>query len=314
MFAALLGPALSFGSSLISGLGARQSAKKQQKLQAAYEYQNFMLQQARNEQNAAQGRQIVAMYDPATRAVGDAMKAGFNPVTWLGAMGGMYSAMTQHGWNLQVGQDYFQNAPTAQVPSTMEAFGGALTAGVNTFLSDRRVAQSQDFQREMLNTQISAIQRNGGRPTSAMGVPASQRTFFGSGQLPYAVTAGPIGSAKSTGELGFSVPEPGKAEVTSPWGYGTRVNPNVMDAGAYTQRYGEAEVAEMGIWGYNTAQDLSWRYFGRTIGGAASQGWRTIFGYPVLNDGARGVTWGKPDTSYNPGELPGFGYSTGGRF
>lgn len=329
MFAALLGPALSFGSSLISGLGARQSAKKQAKIQAAYEYQNYLLQQQdnerntaltqwKNEQNYMLGGEVLARWDR-NKLVQDADRMGFNPVTYANAFGPSYAAMEQFGWQLRspeilLTNSYMQNAPTTQVPSTTEAFGSALQAGVNTFLADQRLAQSQDFQREMLATQIAAIQRNGGRPTSAMNVPAAQRTFFGSGQIPYAVAAGSQRTQKIPGELGFSDWKPGDVDVTSPYGYGVRANPNVADAGAVTQRLGESELLELGVAGYNLAQDLSWMYFGRTVGGAAKQGYRTLFGYPEYNDGARGQSWGLPDRSYNPG-LPGSGgYRTGGTF
>lgn len=206
MFAALLGPALSFGSSLISGLGARQSAKKQQKMQAAYEFVNSVrkehennvnrgLIENKNTQNYNLGADIHRRFDH-MRIAEDGYNAGFNPVTWLNAMGGTYGAMQQLGYQLkspEVYQEsqYYATAPTAQVPSVMEAVGGALSAGVNTYLADARVEQSQNFQRELLQTQISAIQRNGGRPLK-IGNPVapSATTFFGSGSIPYAVSAG----------------------------------------------------------------------------------------------------------------------------
>lgn len=205
MFQALIGPALSFGSSLISGLGARQSAKKQQKMQAAYEYQNYLLQERANNYNrnitenrnslmAGYGDEVLKQWNP-TNIAKHADAAGFNPATWLMGMGGSYASMQQYGYELKRPElvydtPYMQNAPTAQVPSVGEAVGGALQAGVNTYLSDQRAIDSRNFQREMMATQIAAIQANRGRPGSAMGVPASQRTFFGSGEIPYAVGAG----------------------------------------------------------------------------------------------------------------------------
>lgn len=180
MFQALLGPLLSFGSSLLSGFGAQQSAKKQQKLQQAYEYQAWQVRQ-----NVAS--EILGKYDFKNIPV-HAAEAGFNPVTYLGALGGSYGAMHQMAYSFK-GQA--QAAPTVQVPSGLEVFGGALSAGVGTYLADERVRQSQDFQRQMLQTQISAIQRNGGKPLKlASAVPAANTTFFGSGSIPYSVTAG----------------------------------------------------------------------------------------------------------------------------
>lgn len=193
MFQALLGPLLSFGSSLLSGFGAQQSAKKQQKLQQAYEYQAWQVRQ-----NVAS--EILGKYDFKNIPT-DAAAAGFNPVTYLGALGGSYGAMHQLAYGMK-GQA--QAAPTVQVPSSLEVFGGALSAGVGTYLADERVRQSQDFQRQMLQTQISAIQRNGGKPLKLpSAVPAANTTFFGSGSIPYAVTAG---AATTRGGVGPSSP------------------------------------------------------------------------------------------------------------
>lgn len=333
MFGALIGPALSFGSSLLSGLGARQSAKKQQKMQAAYEYQNYMQQQEDNRAN----RDFQIEYDArryeigndlrdwsqyyrdrseGTAMVNDANRAGFNPVTWINAMGGMYQQMQAGGLSLLSEaaqyrtpslwqqQSYMQNAPTAQVPSMMEAVGGALQSGVNTFLSDRRVTQSQDFQREMLQTQISAIQRNGGRPTSAIGVPASQRTFFGSGQLPYAVTAGAAVAGRSPppppGQGGY---EGDAVKITSPFAsLGWYSWPRAPNTEAVGERYGEEGIVQ-GLTGnvyipYKDAE-YNWNIYKHTgvnfPGLSITPADRNQLGY--YPDGARGLSWGRPNGS-----------------
>lgn len=322
MFQALLGPALSFGSSLLSGFGAQKSAKKQQKLQAAYEYQNSLVQQWHNEANLARGQQIVKYYDPATRAVADAETAGFNPVTWLQNMGGMYSAMTQYGHQLQQAVPYFQNAPTAQVPSTLEVVGNGLQAGVQTYLSDRRVAQSQDFQREMLQTQLNAIQRNAKNGVS--------QSFFGSGQIPYSVSQGgqmagnvggttqlPGGLSKAFTPIGVWDPKAESAGFTNPYGYGSSIATGVADAGAMENRIGDADSPMEPGWYYKwwvTANDLSKNSLGVNVPQGFRRGMAEVFGYPVYPDGARGLSWGRGAPGYNPGQLPGFGYSTGGQF
>lgn len=349
MFAALLGPALSFGSSLISGLGARQSAKKQAKIQAAYEYQNYLLQQQdnerntaltqwKNEQNYMLGGEVLARWDR-NKLVQDADRMGFNPVTYANAFGPSYAAMEQFGWQLRspeilLTNSYMQNAPTTQVPSVTEAVGGAVQAGVNTYLSDRRVAQSQDFQREILATQIAAIQRNGGRPTSAMNVPAAQRTFFGSGQIPYVVTAGPVGqSGKSAGIIGFSPWEPGKVDVTDPFYSRLGVAP-VADAGVWTQRYGESELVEMAVAAKTGLDDVTWKNYRNTAQTFFGNKYYDMFGYPEYPDRAsragagvtddmadfwswsparnwraatRNVPWSLPT---NPGPLENYGYAS----
>ena len=74
MFQALLGPLLSFGSSLLQGFGAQQSAKKMQKLQQAYEYQAWQVRQ-----NVAS--EILGKYD-FKNIPKDADAAGYNPVTF----------------------------------------------------------------------------------------------------------------------------------------------------------------------------------------------------------------------------------------
>lgn len=183
----LLGPALSFGASLLQGFGAQQSAKKMQRLQMAYEQQAWNVRQ-----NVAS--EILGKYDFKNIPT-DAQAAGFNPVTWLGALGPSYGALIQQGYAFK-GQA--QAAPTVQVPSGLEVFGGAAVAGVNTLLTDMRAQQAMDFQRQMQATQIAAIQRNGGRPlTLPSAVPAANTTFFGSGSIPYSVTAG----SKTTDKL-----------------------------------------------------------------------------------------------------------------
>lgn len=120
---AILGGALSFGGSLLSGFGARSAAKKQQKVANAWAYVNNLKAQQEAErksnedkaigermvqQASATGREMIARADAmddfdAARYKADwgdkfafdmsnfmsaGQKAGFNPVTWLnsGAM------------------------------------------------------------------------------------------------------------------------------------------------------------------------------------------------------------------------------------
>lgn len=230
----MLSALISGGLSLLSGLGSRQSAKKQAKIQAAYEYVNKVRQE---EQNAANERNFTFAQNAnreehgkaqaANAALGkrmlerasgrsiveDAELGGFNPATWLSVMGGQYMNMNAVGYELQQvvpfseeafqGSQYMMNAPTAQVPSMLEVVGNAAQSGWNAYRADQRVAQSQTFQKELLQAQLSAIQKNGGKPRSGT-------TFFGSGQIPYSVTAG---GAKSAGVGGLIEVKP--HEVTA---------------------------------------------------------------------------------------------------
>lgn len=345
----MIGSLVSGALSLLSGFGAQQSAKKQQKLQAAYEYVNKVRheeQQAANErnkafadaanretqaawnaENTARGKMLVDRYSFANLA-SDADAAGFNPVTFLGAVGSTYGAMQQVGWNLQQTQPFFESAfegttynmsaPTAQVPSTMEVIGKGLSAGWNTYLSDQRVEQSQNFQREMLGLQMR------GRTETVPGWDNSGRvvaeSFFGGGNIPYRVSSGIGVSGDRMGRtpmtdlpLGLSKWKPGDVDVTNPYQSGSPVAP-VADADTWAKRYGESETMET-ITGVKTwLDDLSWDWNRRTWALGFKQNWRELFGYPTYNDGARGLSWGKPDQSYNPGMLPGFGYRTGEQF
>lgn len=320
---------ISGGLSLLSGLGARQSAKKQQKLQAAYEYQNFINRQAdiatnrawtnlKNDISATVGMDYQARanalrerWNPAN-APRDAYAAGFNPVTWLNATSGIYGSMLQGAENMYMAggqlkipevylqESYAQQAPTAQVPSALEVAGNAAQAGFNTFLTDMRAVESRNFQREMLATQIAAIQRNGGRPSSSMGVPAAQRTFFGSGQIPYSVTAG-----KPAPEvLGNSAWKAENVGVTAPF-QNTMSNPNFSDAQTFGQRYGEESWLTTLYGMYLVPQDMMWANNRRNLWEGAAENWRrmTTRGYEWYPDGARGKSWGLPQT-----------YSTGGQF
>lgn len=255
------------GLSLLSGLGARQSAKKQQKLQAAYEYMNFVNRQAdiitnrtwtnwKNDVDSSLGSDLQARanqlrdkWDPANVAR-DAEAAGFNPATWLYAMGGNYGTMQQAAesmWTTGLGMKspqiylddaYEQSAPTAQVPSMLETVGNAALAGWNAYRSDQRVEQSQNFQREMLQTQLSAIQRNGSSifksPTDA-----AKWTFFGSGQIPYSVTAGAANAIKAPGKNGIEIggwnPEGAKTEYANPLGGFTLPDGTTIGHGNYSR-------------------------------------------------------------------------------
>lgn len=331
-------PLISGALSLFSGFGAQSAAKKQQKLQAAYEYVNKKAhdeQQAANElnkqaadsMNRELGQRLIDKYSFANIAK-DADAAGFNPVTWLSGLGSAYGAMQQAGYNLQVatpffGTSYSQSAPTAQVPSTMQVVGNALQAGFNTYQSNARVEQSQAFQREMLETQIAAREVNN---RAGRGVIAE--SWFGSGNIPYSVSAGGLttgdrvagmpvtsrtGGLSAVTPIGQSDWKSDDVKVSNPWADRQDVAP-VANAEAWTNRYGESEGVESASAVKVMLDDISWRLNKRTFALGMVQNWRDLFGYPVLNDGARGLSWGRPDKGYNPGLLPGFGYGSGGSF
>lgn len=278
MFEALLGPALSFGASLLQGFGAQSSAKKMQKLQMAYEYQNYM-----QRQNVA--AEVLGKYD-LQNIPRDADAAGFNPVTWLNAVGPTYGALLQTGYGFKA---QGQAAPTVQVPSGLEVFGGALASGVNTFLSDQRTAQSQAFQSSQLDKQLSAqvkLAQSRGQTLS----------FFGSGATPYRVSQGAavVGDRvarvpQTDTALGLSEFKSDDVKVTNPFVSQDPVAP-VANAEAWTNRYGESEAVEMAVAGKVLLDDASWWLNRRTFETGFRQNWRELFGYPVYPDVARGLT------------------------
>lgn len=198
---------ISGGLSLLSGFGARQSAQKQQKLQMAFEYQNRI-------NNLNTSKEILEKYDFKLIPT-HAAAAGFNPVTYLGALGGSYGAMHQLAYSMQTSN---MQAPTAQVPSMLEVVGTGLQSGFKTYLEGSRIAQAQEFQRSQLQTQLSAIQRNGGRPLQLpSAVPARNTTFFGSGSIPYSVSAGATVGGRVGGLIDVKPHEVTAVDPTQPY-------------------------------------------------------------------------------------------------
>ncbi|AXH76441.1 MAG: hypothetical protein [Microviridae sp.] len=187
---------LSLGGSLLSGLGAQSSAKKQAKIEAAYQYQNYLLQVERNNINKQIGIDLVDRYGGANIAQ-DAYKAGYNPVTWLGAMGGMYGNLTQYGESLKVGTDYMQSAPTTQVPSTLSVIGNAISAGASTLNSASQNSKRVDAQNFATTMQyVSNVQkmRASGNSMAGLGTPF----FESAGQV---LSGGGAAAALSLGRM-----------------------------------------------------------------------------------------------------------------
>lgn len=167
----LIGSALSFGGSLLSGFGAASSAKKQQKMAIA-------LQAAADAHNQSVGREMLARYAP-EQIPKDAYAAGYNPVTWLGAMGGSYGALWSQGWSMQ----QQGVAPTVRIPSALEAVGSAISSAGSTFSSmtqNRERVQAQVYQTQMQGYlgEIQAMRRNG-NALAGLGTPFFSTTFAG---------------------------------------------------------------------------------------------------------------------------------------
>lgn len=256
------------GLSLVSGLGARSAAKSQQrradaKMMKANEHNEARLlaAQKHNKQyaknvasNLNKIKETTVERSNVTNSVDvegmmkAAEAAGFNPVTFL-QNGGMAAyartasdtTTTRRGHNaglaaqiqLQGGlQTPFQEgvSETVNIPSVAQAVGQAGTAAFNVLRDDYVREQAQDFQREMLNTQLGAVQRN-----------AMPRSFY----VPGFSTSGPITTTTTRGGLAGvgtpTAPTAGDRTNTNPFpvGSGIDTNPRFVDAEQAESRYGD---------------------------------------------------------------------------
>lgn len=192
--------AISGGLSLMSGIGGRNSAKKQARLQQA---ENDRVRGWNNEQTwatnewnygVAQGLLNTPTERTSSqrggvdvdRMMADADRAGFNPVTWLqsGAMAHYafsdnYESETNpvEAYRMMLRTPNLQSASTiGKIPDAMEIVGDAGQAALNTFRSEYAREDSQAFQREQLGTQLAAIQ--------------ASRNVPGFGSIPRETTSG----------------------------------------------------------------------------------------------------------------------------
>lgn len=286
---------LSGGLSLISSLGSRfaaqSQASKQRKIDAYV-----------NATNKAIGESIIRNWGTPQSVVADAEAGGFNPVTWLQA-GGLQGMTQARLTGMQMQSPQMSSAP--MIPSLLSAVGDAGSAMFKTYREDSRLLASQDFQREMFTRQQAAYAWNRGRPLGVAAPSAASQTFFGSGNIPYAVTAGRsfVGGLpmKATDTpLGLSDVKSDDVKISDPWQTGFGVSPVTPNANSVADRVGDEHPI---TWGYGwkvAGDDLSWNIFGRPMSGAMRQGWRTLFGYPTYPDGARGLSWGREAQGPSP--------------
>lgn len=258
--------ALSMGGSLLSGLGASQSASKANKRAAN-------LQAWADQENHALGEQIKKVYAPSQIPL-DAASAGFNPVTYLGAMGGSYGAMWQMGWGLEQ-----RHAPQQQaVPSTLSAIGGAITAGADSLSSSLATNKKIEAQQEGLATYLASVQqaRSRGNPMAGLGTPAfstaGPRTGGGGAVAALSMDVG--GSSD-----GFKVKMPEITDLSSLWGGFDRTR---ADAGSVMQRNGMILGEVAGI--ANTLADTYRSFFPKGADPSRDYGFGTRFNPNAAND------------------------------
>jgi len=163
----------------------------------------------------------------------DAEAAGFNPLTALrnGGSAG-FSVSTS----------------TTPTPLSSPNIGGALSSGVNAFLDsfDPYKDDIREAEYSIVQSQLRALQNDPNRRVGFGGVPS------------YTATPRAKNPAGSKSELSPWVKQPleaGHAQsskienttVTNPFPpqWNVHVNPNVPDAAAYEERYGDSEIAQM---------------------------------------------------------------------
>lgn len=178
--------------------------------------------------------------------------AGFNPVTFL-RNGGLQAYLrndngthststdatdltvttTRKGHNavaayqMKLEQPYLMEAPTiTHVPGTGEVLAKAGQAAFSQYNDDRIRQGAQDFQRELLNTQLAAIQQPGASTGS--------RSFY----VPGFSTSGSTITNNTQGGLSSTPFEKKAATLTNPF-LRAKVDPGYSDAEAIETRYGD---------------------------------------------------------------------------
>ena len=324
MVPALILGGLSAGGALLSGLGAQQSSAKQARLQkmaddTAWERNTASLA----ETNAARerlGREMLSVPETHTRETSSgswvdvdgmmaaAERAGFNPTTWLNA-GGMQAY--QQGWTREATSSMGHNAADAyklmlpdslmtqasQVPqqhSSLSAFGGALSAGVNAFGTQYRADQSYDVQMARLlagtaNQGMGLSQNNG--LSTALSLGGGGGGFAGS-----ATKAGGLSDMPYPGSW-----ERGKVEVTNPYGRAF-IDSTSPNAEVGEVRYGD--IAQELFGAANLVQDAIRNVTGRTVRDWGVAAGMDIGSYKKPAD----TSWGPAFSRWwnSPTSLPGY--------
>lgn len=278
---------LSFGGSLLSGMGASQGAAKQARLQAIADANaaqaNFETLQRVNAIRTQLGEKLIAASDPKV-AVAEAEAAGFNPVTWLSAGYGARVGALSDAYRLQVPE--YSLVQASQVPqqhSMLSAFGGALSAGANTLGTQYRANQSYELQMGRLAAQAGTGLSNLSPYLPGYGGSAGGGLRMSSG-----------GAASSGGSLSSSLGwpdhgswKPGKNEVTA-WSPVAPVDPYSADVGgSLTQRGGEP---------------YEWLFFGPTLLSDTLKSWtgKGLYEWGVHNGASIGPYRKSTDVGIGP--------------
>lgn len=194
--------ALSFGGSLLQGIGAKQASAKQARLQMiadaqAREANEAMLAKV-NARREELGKTLIEASDP-RNIIADAEAAGFNPVTWLGAGYGTRMSAFSDGLKMMIPE--YALAQASQVPqqhSMLSAIGAGLSSAGTAMGQQYRADQSYDLQMGKMDMAMDQFMmglssRNGLQSALSYGMGASAIAGRGTG------AAGTLGLATGSG-------------------------------------------------------------------------------------------------------------------
>lgn len=274
--------ALSFGGSLLQGMGAKQASAKQGRMQmiadALARQENERILAEVNAKREQLGQEM--LNTPEQRGVdaegfmAAAERMGINPVTYLNAGG-----LSSHGWVIghnaeaayKLMAPEYQLSQASQIPqqhSMLSAIGAGLSSAGTAMGTQYRADMSYDLQMNNMNMSMDKFM---------MGLSNSNGLQTA---LSYGMSGGGNASRGTGQQAGVSsLPYPtkweqGKVEVTNPhqnW----QVDKTQADAEAYETRYGD--IAQEVFGAYNLLADSVKQWTGKTIAehGTATRGWVT---------------------------------------
>ncbi len=198
-----------------------------------------------------------------SQLVEDAEKAGFNPLTLL-RNGGASS------YNAGAGYAPLSATPITRQAPVRRAVGGspvgdAIEAAGDAFLQnfDPFADQKREQEYRLIESQIRSL-----NAATLSGVPVGSAGYASND-----VERRPSGKSAALGSP--TKPEAGEVEVTNPW-QTWHVDPDVRDAAAYEQRYGEFLGSAFG--GYVYARDNLYE-ISRRVGRYAKAAANSIYDY-----------------------------------
>ncbi|UIB81437.1 DNA pilot protein [Flyfo microvirus Tbat2_112] len=277
---ALVSGLVSGGLSLLGGLFSR-GEKKKERHDTQREYNRMRTWNTNLSKELAE----YVRFDP-SELLSAAEASGFNPVTFLNA-GGMQAIMggKQAGAEIRANLGSYTPTPYVSVPSFGSIAVDAAKAGFGAYADAKAVAQSQQFQKDLLGMQLKGN----------MEAAQVRRASFNVPTLKTAGKAVSLGGA----ELAAS-----KLAATNPH----RVLPidkTVGDADVYETRYGDVGGVVFGT--LNLMDDLIW---GPLTGKSSAQRWEmtknaaSAMADAISKPSAPGLStnWKAPDFAapYNP--------------